>query len=233
MRRSTGPSGSGQGEVDREPRGSRQLPGLGGGPRRFGLKRHIKGRTSAALAPASKMVKGIANLDRNLRWRRRVRPGRTGRPRGEWRPRRAFPSRRRGVVSARLSHSESGAGRSLASDQGRAAYADRGADWVGQDAGRLSRRDRRPRSPGPRRDARRRDPGRLRLPAEGAQQRHPPQPGGAPRRHKPRTHARRLARRQGIDPGAAGALLSICSPPKGARFFEAGSLSEYPQGGRS
>ena len=89
----------------------------------------------------------------------------------------------------RVSRPEPGPGRRLAGDQGRAAYADRRADRLRQDARRLSRRDRRPRPAGSRRDARGRRAGRLRLAAEGALERHPQESRGAARRHPARARS--------------------------------------------
>ena len=78
---------------------------------------------------------------------------------------------------------DAGAGAGLAGDPGGPPYADRRADRVRQDAGGVSRGDRRAGAPGPGRAPAGRNAGRLRLAAEGAVQRHPAQPGGAARRH--------------------------------------------------
>ncbi len=104
------------------------------------------------------------------------------------------------MVCARLSRPESGPGRRLACDQGKAAYADRRADRLRQDARRLSRRDRRPRPAGSRGRARERGAGRLRVAAQGALERHPPESRGAARRHKARARARGIPRRRDPHP---------------------------------
>ena len=77
----------------------------------------------------------------------------------------------------------------MAGDPGRPQRAHRGADRLGQDAGRLSRGDRRAGAPGRRGRTARRDADRLRLAAEGALERHPQESRGAARRH-PRGVAR-------------------------------------------
>ena len=77
----------------------------------------------------------------------------------------------------------------MAADQGRPPHADRRADRLRQDAGRLPGGDRRPGAAGPRGRARRRDAGRLRLAAQGAVERHPAQPRSAARRHPRRACA--------------------------------------------
>ena len=93
------------------------------------------------------------------------------------------------MVRPRLRRPEPGAGRRLAFDQGGTAHADRRADRLGQDARRFSGGDRRSRPAGGRGNAARRDPGRLRLPLEGAVERHPSQSRGAARRCPARTRA--------------------------------------------
>ena len=72
-----------------------------------------------------------------------------------------------------LRRADRGAGRGLAGDPAGRHIADRRADRLGQDAGRVPRRDRRAGAAGPRRRPAGRDPGGLRLAAQGAVQRHP------------------------------------------------------------
>ena len=98
----------------------------------------------------------------------------------------------------------SGPGRRLACDQGKAAYADRRADRLRQDARRLSRRDRRPRPAGSGGRARERGAGGLRVAAQGALERHPQESRGAARRHKARARARGISRRRDPHPRPDG-----------------------------
>ena len=96
---------------------------------------------------------------------------------------RFLPSRRRRLVSAHVRGADTGAGRGLAGDPLGSEHADRGADRLGQDAGRVPGRDRRSGPPRRRAGAAGRDRRRLRLAAEGAVERHAHQSRSADRRH--------------------------------------------------
>ena len=118
----------------------------------------------------------------------------------------------------------------MAGDPGGPAYADRGADRIGQDARRLSRGDRCPGAAGTRRPAAGRDPGRLRLAAEGALERHPAQPRSAARRDP----------RGAASPGPAGRARSApgCAPatrrrPSASACAAARRTSSSPRRSRS
>ena len=92
-----------------------------------------------------------------------------------------LPSRRGPLVRRRLSGPHCRPGRGVAGDHGRLQHLGGRADRLGQDPDRLPGRDRRAgvRGAGQRRDTAGPDPGGLRFAAEGAVQRHRPEPGGA------------------------------------------------------
>ena len=81
-----------------------------------------------------------------------------------------------------LGDADAGAARGLGGDPRRPAHADCRADRVGQDAGGVPHRARRPAAGGPRAAAAGRGARRLRLAAQGAEQRHPQEPRRAARR---------------------------------------------------
>ena len=108
-----------------------------------------------------------------------------------------LPSRRRPLVPRQFPRAHRGAGGGVAVDPCRQPHPGRRADRLGQDAHRVSRRDRRT---GARRCGERRRAGRhhqraLRVAAEGAVQRHPHQSGSAAGRHPRRAREARPARR--------------------------------------
>ena len=109
---------------------------------------------------------------------------------------RTIPSRRRAVVQPALRGADGPAGAGVAADPARAKRSGRGADGIGEDAGRVPCRDRRPCVARGQGAAAGRDDGRLRLAAEGAVQRHPAQSRRPARRHPPRARGARAARRR-------------------------------------
>ena len=108
----------------------------------------------------------------------------------------------------------------MARHQGRPQRPDRGTDRLGQDACRLPRRNRRARPPGPGRQAAGGDPHRLRLPAQGAIERHRAQPRSPALRNSRGAGEAGLARRRDPYLGAhrryavqrAGAHASAAAP---------------------
>ena len=93
-------------------------------------------------------------------------------------------SHRPALVHGRDRHADAGAGARLGGDPRRPAHPDRRADRIRQDAGGVPHRPRRPAAGGPGRSAAGRGARRLRLAAEGAEQRHPQEPRRAARRHR-------------------------------------------------
>ena len=97
---------------------------------------------------------------------------------------------------------DAGAGRRVAGDPLGPQHADRGADRLGQDAGRVPRGDRRSRPTRRRAGAAGRDRRRLRVAAEGAVERRAHQSRSADRRHPRRAAAALAARRRDPHDGA-------------------------------
>ena len=108
----------------------------------------------------------------------------------------AVPPGGRGVVRRQFQRAYARAGRSLAGDQGSPPHPHRRADRLRQNARGLPRGDRRSGAARPRGRADRRNPCRLRLPAQGAVERHPSQPRGPARRHPRGTEAEWASRRR-------------------------------------
>ncbi len=116
---------------------------------------------------------------------------------------RALPSGGRRLVRAHVRRAHGGAGGGVAGDRPRPARAGGRADRFGQDPHRLPQRDRRAGAPRRGRGrAARPHRGGLRLAAEGAVQRHPPQPGDAAGRHPRRTGGAGPGRRRDPRRGA-------------------------------
>ena len=105
-------------------------------------------------------------------------------------------TRRSRAGSETISATDRAATGRVAGNCQRTSRADRRAHRLGQDAGRVSGRDRCAGPPRRRRRARRGDAGRLRLAAQGAVQRHPAQPRAAAGRHRGRTRGAWACRRR-------------------------------------